>query len=164
MSSVTMGTLTSLGLYKPSRSQILWTQARSRVPVHSCSWAEYWVFILASGSPSSLTLYHFPDNVFSFLHLLVRPDNHGFSNMIHTFLSWSHFLSNVSECNALPAPFLFIFKILLTVLDSELHRTFSLVEPLILNNLLQLAVHLSGCLQILPKIHGGQGLCFIHSL
>ena len=64
----------------------------------------------------------------------------------------------------LPSPLLWLSKSYSFFLDSETHRTFSLVEPLKLNNLFQLAMHLSGCLQILPEIHGGQDLCFIHSL
>lgn len=83
------------------------------------------------------------------------------STLSHLDLLSSEMSLNVMP---LPSPLLWLSKSYSFFLDAEPHRTFSLVEPLILNSLFQLAMHLSDCLQILPEIHGGQDLCSIHSL
>lgn len=45
------------------------------------------------GLSVSQTLNYFSGHVFDFLHLLARPGTHGFSNIIHTFVTWSLFFS-----------------------------------------------------------------------
>lgn len=106
----------------------------------------------------SQTLNYFSGHVFDFLPLLARPNTHGFSNILHTFVSWSLFFSiPLFSGYWKPIHFFFFF------LDSEPQKTHSLVEPLILSNLFQLACICQVSCRPCPKSMIGR-VCFIHSL
>lgn len=53
----------------------------------------YWPSFWPCGFSVSQTLNYSLGRVFDFLHLLARPDTHGFSNTLHNFVSWFLFFS-----------------------------------------------------------------------
>ena len=202
-------------------------------PGPGCSWLS---IVHEISSQSSSCPFRFPSvwpyptgHVFNFLSILAKPDTHDFSNMLHTFLLWSLFFTNLSQYNVCALPLLLIDKILFIFkkyfiylfmrdtarereerqrhrqreagsmqgapcgtrspdpgitpwakvrcstaepprhppthfFKAQSHRNFSLVEPLMLDNLFQLAMCLLGCIWILSQVHGGQNLCLMHSL
>lgn len=158
MSSVTLSKLTSLGLALLVSQQVVVYMHLPGLsfcdPRPGYSWPSiaprYWPSSWPCGLSFSHTLNYFSGHVFDFLHLLARPDTHGFSNILHTFVSWSLFFS-ILLFSDYWKPIHFLGGLWASE-NSFPCRTFNTQQPI------PAGLHLPSFLQTLLEIHDRQGL------